>query len=75
MHRQNIKIRKKIFFRLFITINICSIFLKLKTMIKNSKKSVSFMKSFGKAFIAAEVAAFFGCYFFWRKLNKDQVKS
>ena len=43
-------------------------------MIKNSKKSVSFMKSFGKAFIAAEVAAFFGCYFFWRKLNRDQVK-
>ena len=33
----------------------------------------SLAKRFGKAFILAEVAGFFGCYFLWRKLNRDQV--
>jgi len=32
----------------------------------------SLAKRFGKAFILAEVAGFFGCYFLWRKLNRDQ---
>ena len=34
--------------------------------------SSSRLKTAGKLFIAAEVMGFLGCYFFWRKLNRDQ---
>ena len=38
-----------------------------------SQKQTSWTRKLGKAFIAGEVIAFFGCYFVWRKLNHDQV--
>ena len=41
-------------------------------MRKNVKKD-SWPRIFGKAFIAAEFIGFVGCYFLWRKLNRDQV--
>ena len=36
-------------------------------------KKDSWARIFGKTFIAAEVIGFVGCYFLWRKLNRDQV--
>ena len=36
-------------------------------------KKDSWARIFGKTFIAAEVISFAGCYFLWRKLNRDQV--
>ena len=39
---------------------------------ESSSSSGSLLKSVGKGVILAEVAAFFGCYMVWRKLNRDQ---
>jgi len=44
-------------------------------MLSNMRKKVkkdSWPRIFGKAFIAAEFIGFVGCYFLWRKLNRDQ---